>query len=187
MIENRQDDLTITRPEFLSEDSDEKFRSFIYSLLISSVQMEKLREQIGGLIGVNGIQYHILTVIAEKTLKDPLQGQITVGDVARTLQAGATHITMETGKLAKRGLLEKTPNPEDRRSILLTLSDKGRAALRSLAPSRQEINNTIFDGFNKDEFERFHKLISKMVGTTSKAIVVADKIKAEQSMLGTAA
>ena len=166
--------LTITRPEFLVEGSDSGFRKFIYDLLISSVQMEKIREQIGGLIDLNGLQYHVLTVISERSALGP----VTVGDVVRTLQAGATHITMETGRRA--GLVEKHPNPEDRRSVLLSLSKKGSTALASLTPARQEINDTIFDGFSKDDFENFQKLMLKMVGTTSNAMVVADKIKQEK-------
>lgn len=170
-------ELTITRPEFLVGGSDADFRTFIYGLLISSVQMEKLRDQIGDLIGVNGIQYHILTVISEKA---PV-GLVTVGDVAKTLQAGSTHITMEVGKLVKHGLIDKTTNPEDRRSILLSLSKRGLVTLDSVTASRQEINNTIFDGYSREDFKNFQKLISKMVGTTSRAISVADKIKAEQN------
>ena len=176
-------DLTITRPEFLVEGSDADFRKFIYNLLISSVQMEKLREQIGDLIGVNGIQYHILTVISEKAPN----GAVSVGDVAKKLQAGSTHITMETGKLVKLGLVEKTPNPEDRRSILLSLSPKGRAALASVTPSRQEINDTIFEGYSRKEFEILKNLIGRMVGTTSRAISVADQIKAQKSSQSDAA
>ena len=61
---NQNTSLTITKPEFIVDGSDSEFRSFIYSLLISSLHMEKLRDQIGGLIGVNGIQYHILAVIS---------------------------------------------------------------------------------------------------------------------------
>jgi len=170
--------LTITLPEFLVDGSDAEFRSFIYGLLISSVQMEKLRDEIGGLIGLNGIQYHILTVIAEQADKGP----VTVGDVATILQAGNTHITMETGKLVKQGLITKTANPEDRRSILLTLSLKGHEKLSSLTLSRQQINNTIFEGYSREEFESFRILIRKMVDTTSSAISVATKIKVEQNI-----
>jgi hypothetical protein len=53
--------------------------------------------------------------------------------------------------------------------------------LDSVTASRQEINNTIFDGYSREDFKSFQKLISKMVGTTSRAISVADKIKAEQN------
>jgi len=177
-MEDQNTQLTITRPEFLTNGSDAIFRGFIYSLLISSVQMEKLRDQIGDLIGLNGIQYHILTVISERADK----GTVTVGDVARILQAGSSHVTMETGKLVKQDLIKKTANPEDRRSILLSLTSRGRKKISSLTSSRQEINNTIFEGYSKEEFESFRLLIKKMVGTTSRAISVANKIKAERGI-----
>ena len=181
--DNKASDLTITRPEFLVNGADSDFRGFIYNLLISSLQMEKLRDQIGNLMGVNGIQYHILAVISEKMSKGP----VTVGDVAKTLQAGSTHITMEAGKLFKLGLIKKELNPEDRRSILLSLSDKGRVRLSAVMLSRQEINNTIFAGYSKQDFETFQVLIEKMVSTTSQAISVVEKIKAEQNISGRAA
>ena len=170
--------LTITRPEFLTNGSDSDFRKFIYGLLISSLHMEKLRDQIGDLIGVNGIQYHILAVISENRTSDT----ISVGEVAKILQAGSTYITMETGKLAKLGLIKKETNHRDRRSILLSLSKKGQAVLDSVAGSRQEINDAIFDGFSKNDFETFQVLIKKMVSTTSQAISVAKKIKAERDI-----
>ena len=177
-MRNRKNQLTITLPAFLLGGSDAEFRSFIYGLLISSVHMEKLREQIGGLIGLNGIQYHILTVISEQVDN----GLVTVGDVAKILQAGNTHITMETGKLVKMGLIKKTANPTDRRSVLLSLTSLGDRRIKSLTLSRQEINNTIFEGYTEKEFESFRNLIRKMVGTTSKAIAVANKIKAERNI-----
>ena len=170
--------LTITRPEFLTNGSDSDFRKFIYGLLISSLHMEKLRDQIGDLIGVNGIQYHILAVISENRTSDT----ISVGEVAKILQAGSTYITMETGKLAKLGLIKKETNHRDRRSILLSLSKKGQEVLNSVAGSRQEINDAIFDGFSKNDFETFQVLIKKMVSTTSQAISVAKKIQAEKDI-----
>ena len=53
--------------------------------------------------------------------------------------------------------------------------------------SRQEINNTIFAGYSKQDFETFQVLIEKMVSTTSQAIFVVEKIKAEQNISGRAA
>ena len=77
------------------------------------------------------------------------KGGVTVGDVAKILQAGSSYVTMETGKLAKQSLIKKSSNPEDRRSILLSLTSRGREKLSSLTSSRQEINNTIFEGYSK--------------------------------------
>ena len=79
-------------------------------------------------------------------------------------------------------MIKKETNHRDRRSILLSLSKKGQAVLDSVAGSRQEINNAIFDGFSKNDFETFQVLIKKMVSTTSQAISVAKKIKAERDI-----
>ncbi len=173
----------ITHETFLENGRDDRFREFIYAFLITSVRMEKVREKIGGLIGLNGIRYHILTVISELAAEAP----VAVGDVARALHAGRTYVTMETGRLEKQGLIAKTPNPEDGRSVLVTLTAKGRRAMEDLAPYRREINDDLFAGLSGDDFRAFHGLMTKMVATTENALATADRLAGARRNLDDAA
>lgn len=166
---------TITLPAFLNDGSDSAFREFIYGFLTTSSRMERIRERLGGFIGLNGIQYHIMTVITELTSRGP----VSVGDVARTMHAGATYVTMETGRLVRLGLLKKTPNPEDRRSMHLALTDRGRQTMDSLIPYQQAINDALFQGLSTEDFESFRGLIEKMLDTTASALATAEQIDKE--------
>ena len=164
---------TITHSAFLKDGSDSAFRDFIYGFLTTSSRMERIRERIGGFIGLNGLQYHIMSVITELTRRGPA----SVGDVARTMHAGSTHVTMETGRLVRLGLLEKTPNPDDRRSMHLALTHKGRQTMDSLIPYQQAINDALFEGLSAEEFDGFRGLIEKMLETTANALATAEQIE----------
>ncbi|MEN3953208.1 MarR family transcriptional regulator [Iodidimonas sp. SYSU 1G8] len=58
----------------------------------------------------------------------------TMGSVASLLAMDRTTLTANVKPLERRGFLAVTPDPSDRRSRLLTLTDAGRAALRAAVP-----------------------------------------------------
>ena len=168
---------TITRPEMLTRGSDEAFRAFIYGLLVTSTRMERIRNRIGELIDVNGIQYHILSIVQEMRGKGP----VSVGDVATILQAGQSHVTMETGKLVRKGLLAKRRNPEDRRGTLLELTDQGITTLDALAPDQQKINDALFANLSSTDFEAYQAITEKMIANTERALKVAEQALDDQN------
>lgn len=57
-----------------------------------------------------------------------------LGDVARLLAMDRTTLTANVKPLARRGLMAASPDPEDRRGRLLSLTDAGRELLTRAAP-----------------------------------------------------
>lgn len=57
-----------------------------------------------------------------------------IGPVAALLAMDRTTLTANLKPLERRGLVEVVPNPSDRRSRLLKLTDDGRALLAEAAP-----------------------------------------------------
>lgn len=158
--------LSVSRPELLIEGSDDRFRDLIYSLFVATFRFQEIREAFGREIEVSGPQYFVLMAVA----RHHNDGGIGIGGLAAHLNVAAPHVTTEVGKLVERGLLDKRPNPEDGRRVLITLSDRGKAALEQLAPLRQHINNVLFDGFSRDEFLTLARLIDRFVSTTQRAL-----------------
>lgn len=58
----------------------------------------------------------------------------TMGSVASLLAMDRTTLTANVKPLERRGLLAISPDPSDRRSRLLTLTEAGRVALRLAVP-----------------------------------------------------
>src|ERR1700732_5050633 len=108
---------TAARQALLEAGSDDRFRQLVYDLLTISVRMETAREHLARRLGVSGPQYSILMAIARLQERH----RVRVGGVAKARHVTSAFIATETGRLARLGLLSKSPNPKDRRGILLAL------------------------------------------------------------------
>ncbi len=64
--------------------------------------------------------------------------------------------------LTGRGLLARLPNPEDRRSHLLRLSESGRALYADVAPKALELERRIFASIDRGELARFTATLRKI-------------------------
>ena len=167
---------TVTRPAFLVGGSDRDFRTFVYGLLGVSIRMDRLREAVGALMGLSGLQYHIVMVIAEQGDGEPVR----VRAVADALHVSGAYVTMETRKLARLGLIAKRPAPEDRRGVLLALTPAGREAVAAIAPSLREINDALFEGIGRADYAQFRTLVARMVPNADRALRRAERFVADR-------
>lgn len=62
------------------------------------------------------------------------EGPLTPTALAARTQMPLSTVLYRAGRLERRGHAERSPNPEDRRSYLLSLTDDGHALLRDARP-----------------------------------------------------
>ena len=162
---------TTTLEPLFVDGSDREFRRFIYRLLTMSARIDRLRERIGKLIGLNGFQCHIVMIVAELDGVEP----VSVAAVAEMLHTSGAYVTMETGKLQRAGLIEKRPNPDDRRGVLLSLTGEGRRRIEAMSGHLRAINDVLFADFGSEDFEAFNGLVARMLWTTPAALAAAER------------
>lgn len=150
--------------------SDADFRKMIYGIFTMTVNFDRIRESMATALGLSGIQYHILMVVAELSADEP----VTVTTVAGRLHTSGAYVTMETKKLMRRGFLDKQRNPDDGRSVIITLTDEGRAAIDAFAPYHQEINSELFGGIDAETFQHFRAIVDHMSRTSTRAAEKAE-------------
>jgi MarR family transcriptional regulator, organic hydroperoxide resistance regulator len=155
---------TASRQALLEAGSDDRFRQLVYDLLTISVRMETAREHLARRLGVSGPQYSILMAIAR--LQD--RHGVRVGGVAKALHVTSAFIATETGRLARLGLLSKSPNPKDRRGILLALTPKGQAALVTLGPEIRAVNDDFFKPLDRAAFQALASAAAALVESSSR-------------------
>ncbi len=63
------------------------------------------------------------------------RGPMPVGQLAEKILRSSANLTLVIDNLAKRGLVERTRRPDDRRCIDVSLSDDGRALIAGLMPA----------------------------------------------------
>lgn len=163
---------TTTHHEALldSNGSDADFREMIYGIFTMTVNFDRIRESMATALGLSGIQYHILMVVAELSADAP----VTVTAIAGRLHTSGAYVTMETKKLMRRGFLDKERNPDDGRSVIITLTDEGRAAIDAFAPYHQEINSELFGGIDAETFQQFRGIVDQMSRTSTRAAEKAE-------------
>ncbi len=106
--------LSTSLEQFLVDGRHDAFREMIYGLLAFSSRMLRSREFYAAHVGVTAPQYSILARIGEA-------GAISMRDLAESLDVSSPFVTTETGKLHRRGYLDRRRNLADRRSVLLSL------------------------------------------------------------------
>jgi DNA-binding MarR family transcriptional regulator len=77
--------------------------------------------------GITSEQYAVLGAIA--TLRS-----VSPTELATRLRVPPTTISRHVGDLVQAGLAVRAPNPSDRRSYLLELTEEGRRVVRTIAP-----------------------------------------------------
>jgi DNA-binding MarR family transcriptional regulator len=166
---------TTARPELTADGTGERFRQLVNDLLTLSVRMDAVRGRFAELVGVTPPQYTILVTVAQ--LESALGGA-AVRTVAEHMHVSGAFVTAETGKLAKKGLIAKRPNPSDGRSVLVTLTQRGRKALDAALPHIRAVNDVFFGKLGAEEFERLAAAAARIVEASPAAVLLAHALAA---------
>jgi MarR family transcriptional regulator, organic hydroperoxide resistance regulator len=172
--------VTTARAELTGDGTGERFRHFVNDLLTIAVRMDAVRERFAQLVGVTAPQYTVLVTVAqlEGAAHPAAPDGATVRAVAEHMHVSGAFVTAETGKLAKRGFLAKRPNPADGRSVLLSLTPKGRKALDAALPQIRAVNDVFFGKLGADEFERVAAGAARIVEASPAAVLLAHSLSA---------
>lgn len=169
--------LSATRSALLSGQSDHSFRELLYSFFTVANRLEQIRRYLGSRIGLSGPQYTLMMAVAE------LQGSTgaSVGRVADYLHVTGTFVTTESGKLTRKGYIHKYPDAGDKRISRLSIGPKGWAALESLFPELQQINDMLFALESREEFENLHRTLKRMVESSRQALMLINNLPEDRS------
>ncbi len=84
--------------------------------------------------------------------RTPGQG-MTMGELGRRLMVTGGSITGLTDRLEAGGLVARNPNPEDRRSHLIELTDKGALAFAEMAAAHEDWIQEIFSNATERQLD----------------------------------
>jgi len=148
--------LTISLKSFVKDGSDREFRQLIYALTRLQNQMARHIKLFAAYIGMTEAQYLMMRIIAETP-------DATVGYLAQRLYVTSQFVTIEIGGLMKKNIVEKRPNPADRRSMFLDLTRKGKGLLRELAAIMRKGNDIHFRSLTEERARLLQEMINTLV------------------------
>ncbi|WP_337099782.1 MarR family winged helix-turn-helix transcriptional regulator [Paenibacillus sp. YIM B09110] len=83
-------------------------------------------------------------------------------ELAQRSEKDPANITRLVDQLEKKGLVRRAAHPNDRRSLLLHLTDLGRSAAHMLAPIEAAYVRQIVSGISPEEIQLFMQFMNKV-------------------------
>lgn len=94
------------------------------------------------------VHLHVLTVLES-------EGPLPMSKLADSLDVSVASVTGIVDRMEQRGLVERRREPEDRRVILVHVTEAGNAVFRDLAVARRQTIAPLLDRMTDAELEGF--------------------------------
>jgi DNA-binding MarR family transcriptional regulator len=143
----------------LRPDDDLTSLGVVHSLIWSGRLAEELLERTAIASGLRRRgDYEVLALLrrAEPELLTPLQ-------VAQQLQTSQSGMTGKLDRLERQGLVQRTPDPEDRRAIRLGITDSGRNLIDKAFTTSLSVYQSMLNEFSPTEVKNFEALLEKLL------------------------
>lgn len=141
----------MTSPSTLLLDHFIPYRMSVASNMVSDVIASAYRS----LFGLSVPEWRLVAVLAEKHT-------LTQFELCTATQMDKVMVSRAAGALVDRGLVERSPNPDDRRSHLLSLTADGRALYGDVAPKALALEKELLSNFRKDEVEKLVEMLLRL-------------------------
>ena len=141
-----------------------------WEITSTSVRLEELRDFWAQAIKVTGPQWMIMMVLANP---DDRSAGLYVGAVSRALRVDQSFVGTQSRLLEKKGFVRRESSPEDARVVNLSLTDRARKQMASLAARRSELSEFIYADLDLRELAELTKTISSIKTRLEKAILKA--------------
>lgn len=102
------------------------------------------------------VQWQILAL-----LQDSPTGSRRMTDLADSVVYSRSGLTYQAGLLETRGLISRSPSPDDERSIDVTITDAGRALFTRVLPGHVEVvSRLLFEPLSRKDVETLTDLLT---------------------------
>jgi DNA-binding MarR family transcriptional regulator len=97
-------------------------------------------------------------------------GPTPLGDLATDLDTTPRNITGLVDHLERDGLVERVPDPDDRRSVRARLTDAGRTQIEAIWKEGMEHQHVIANGLTKEDLAQLRHLCLQLVENARKEL-----------------
>ncbi|HTN15607.1 MAG TPA: MarR family transcriptional regulator [Sphingomonadaceae bacterium] len=131
--------------------------SFTMSLVLAARRWRSLLDERLRPINQSAARMEAMAAIMNSP---PLSPQV---DIARRLRIEGPTLTRMLDSLEKDGLVERLPDPNDRRTKLLRLTQEGEAVLREVFVIAEDLRFRLLDGFSSTQKAQATEFCNELV------------------------
>jgi DNA-binding MarR family transcriptional regulator len=88
--------------------------------------------------------------------------EVTATELGARSTLDKMQVSRALARMERDGLVERTPDPEDRRNLLVRLKAPGRALYKKVVPMAQAREAFLLDALDADERETFDRALAKL-------------------------
>ncbi|MFC2033153.1 MarR family winged helix-turn-helix transcriptional regulator [Chloroflexota bacterium] len=90
---------------------------------------------------------------------------ITVGEIGERVHLDNSTITGIIDRMERSGYVERQPNPDDRRSVLVNLTEKAKGLAPRILEFADELDTTLRKPFSRQEMDDFETVLRTLAET----------------------
>ena len=121
----------------------------------SNLVSDAIADTYKALFGLSIPEWRLVALIAER------EG-ITQQEIGSLSRMDKVTVSRAAIALSDRGLIERRPNPSDKRSQLLALSEAGQRLYAAVAPKALEMEHAVFGRFSEAELDGFTAMLRRI-------------------------
>jgi DNA-binding MarR family transcriptional regulator len=123
---------------------------------VSSILRHAVEQHLRADGDLSYVQFQILA-----RLNDSPTGSHRMTDLADGVVYSRSGLTYQAGLLETRGLISRSPSPDDERSIDVTITDAGRALVARVLPGHIEVvSRLLFEPLSRKDLEALTRLLT---------------------------
>ncbi len=106
-----------------------------------------------------------VSIEALNKISQPIFGDengVSFHELSKQLNMTSPTLTGIVDRLEKNGMVSRTPNPQDRRSILISLTQKGLEIVPKIRKAITEANQTFLNSLSNDEELMLRGLLNRL-------------------------
>ncbi|QNE31322.1 MarR family transcriptional regulator [Sphingomonas sp. NBWT7] len=123
--------------------------------ITSNLVSDRIARAYESLFGLTIPEWRLVAVVAEAAA-------ITQAEIGERTRMDKVTVSRAAIALVDRGLLVRAPNPGDKRSHHLLLTDAGRDLYASVAPKAIELEAKVFARFTRAELDNFVAMLRRI-------------------------
>ncbi len=105
--------------------------------------------------GITPSQFYVLSMVWEKD-------GVKFKDLAKSLEMDGSTLTSILDRMERLELVERRADPEDRRSLLVFLKEKGKDNIAEITRLAEKLNQEIKEHFSDEEFATFERVLEEL-------------------------
>ncbi len=128
-----------------------------YGALIRGItsRMNEYIGQISEQYGISAGQFEYFMLIYQSPGVNQLE-------LARLKNVGKASVTKALAVLENDGFITRTPDEKDKRNMLCSVTEKGKATAGKLLHLSGNIQSALFAGFSEEDMSRFYRYLSRL-------------------------